>query len=76
MPLDLRWVLKKYAGGHDTPMAALAISSMAINIQRSPDGEKKAFLGLWVMTPPLPAFLTSPEKRAHVQPRSVGGQGC
>lgn len=66
MPLDLRWVLKKYAGGHDTPMAALGFSSMAINIQRSPDGEKKAFLGLWVMTPPLQVFLTSPEKKAHV----------
>ena len=57
---------KKICWGHDTPMAALGFSSMAINIQRCPDGEKKVFLGLWVMTAALQVFLTSPEKRAHV----------
>lgn len=40
MPLDLRWVLKKHAGGHDIPVTALGFSGLAINIQRSPDGEK------------------------------------
>lgn len=40
--------------GHDIPVAALGFDSVAIDVQKIPDGgKKKVFLEMWGMTPAL-----------------------